>query len=311
MLNFIIDFILLFLLKLVNRKRSKILRLAGAAVTGGIVSVFLSLLPLMSHRINALHTVLWMDIVSIILKVTSLVLMLMIAFGKLKWMDLLKQVISFYLITYFVGGLMNSIYYHTNIRLYLLNMGNVLVLSNISWKYVIIVLLCLLPCVLALLWLQRLYKRGARETYDVELFMEERCVKTKGLFDTGNCLYDPVYNNPVMVVERSIIEELLSKEYLCELEKVKHYLENAKNSDETATATEQSDISKNLMLRLRFIPYRSIGKPRGLMCGLKLDKVLIHTEKEIICSEKVTAAIYDYKLSPKEEYHIILHKELL
>ncbi|MHB8128656.1 MAG: sigma-E processing peptidase SpoIIGA [Mobilitalea sp.] len=293
-LNFFIDFILLFLLKRVNRKSSNVPRLIGAAAIGAIFTVVISIFP-------------WMNVIIrfVLMNVIAAILMLRIAFGKLKKTDLFKQVIVLYLITYFVGGLLNSIYYHTNFRLYLLKVGESLTFSNISWKFVIILIMLIVPATLFFLWLLRCYQSNERETYEVELFLENRRVHTKGLIDTGNCLYDPIFKRPVMVIENSLLEELLSTEFRNDLENVKRYMEDNDFN------TGQWDIGSEHVLRLRFVPYQSIGKAQGMMLGLMLDKVLIHTGKETICNEKVTAAICDNHLSTKDDYHVILHKELL
>jgi stage II sporulation protein GA (sporulation sigma-E factor processing peptidase) len=293
-LNFFIDFILLFLLKKVNRKRSNGTRLIGAAATGAFFAVLVSIFP-------------WMHVILrfAVMNVAASVLMIYIAFGRLKITDLIKQVITLYLITYFVGGLMNSIYYNTNLRLYLLKLGNSLTWSNISWKFVIIVMILILPAVLFLLWLLRWYQSNVREIYEVELILENRSIHTKGFMDSGNCLYDPIFQRPIMVVESTLMEELLSEEFYKDFNNAKQYLEgNNLNRDHW-------EIGKDHELRFRFIPYQSIGKTQGMMLGLILDKILIRTGKETICNEKVTTAICDNKLSTKDDYRVILHKGLM
>jgi stage II sporulation protein GA (sporulation sigma-E factor processing peptidase) len=100
------------------------------------------------------------------------------------------------------------------------------------------------------------------------------------------------------------MEELLTPEDLSSIEKAKQYLGSAEYD------MANWDLDTNQILSLRFIPYRSIGKT-GILLGIKLDKVLINTGKETVCNEKVTAAICDNRLSTKENYHVILHKELL
>jgi stage II sporulation protein GA (sporulation sigma-E factor processing peptidase) len=266
----------------------------GAAATGAIFAVLVSIFP-------------WMHVILrfFVMNVAASFLMITIAFGRLKITDLMKQVITLYLITYFVGGLMNSIYYNTNLRLNLLRFGNSLTWSNISWKFVIIMVLLILPAVLLLLWLLRWYQSNVREMYEVELILENRSIHTKGFMDSGNCLYDPIFRRPIMVVESTLMEKLLSEEFYKDYENAKQYLlGNNLNKD-------QWNIGKEHELRFQFIPYQSIGKSQGMMLGLKLDKMIIHTGKETICNEKVIAAICENNLSTKDEYHVILHKGLM
>lgn len=293
-LNFIVDFILISLLKMVNRKSSSILRKIGAASIGAIMAVMVSIFP-------------WMNVLLrfLLMYVVASVLMICLAFGRLKLMDMVKQVVALYLITYFVGGLINSIYYHTNFKNYMIDLGNGLVFSDISLKFIIITFLIIIPVSIILHRFYLWYQSNAPLTYEVELIFDGQKIKTNGLMDTGNCLYDPIYKRPVMVVENSLMEELLSPENNKSLNEAKQYVEANKND------TSQWNINTELELRLRFVPYQSIGKKQGMLVGLVLDKVLIHTGKETICNERVTAAVCDNQLSTKEDYHVILHKEFL
>ncbi len=292
-LNFIFDIILLYLLKKINRKNSKILRIVLGAAVGAVSATIAGMYPFIPALLKIF-----------ILNVVGATLMIIIAFGPLKLFDLTKQFIVLNLITYFVGGLMNSVYYHTGLRLLLIAMGNGTMFSNISLGYVIAAILIIASTVLLALRLYPYFHNNAPETYEVELVMEDRSITTKGLMDTGNCLYDPIYRRPVMVLENSLMSELLSPGFCKDLEEAKHYLE-INNLD-----TTQWSVGDETLLRLRFIPYRSVGKS-GVLLGFKLDKVLIHTGKETICNEKVIVAFSDNRLSNKEEYHAILHKALL
>ena len=292
-LNFCFDLILLYLLKKVNRKNCKVLRMIAGSAIGGMIAVLISLYPWMNGILKIL-----------LMYGTGGILMIITAFGRMKLSDLLKQFIVLNLITYFVGGLMNAIYYQTNFRMYLVHFGKGILFSNLSWLYVggSIVIIALLT--LLILRLLAWYRSSAPETYEVELILDGRSICTKGLMDTGNCLYDPIYRRPVMVIENSLMEGLLTPELSKDLEAAKQYLEG--NDPDTG----KWNIGTESMMRLRFIPYRSVAK-NGMLLGIKLDKVLINTGKETICNEKVTVAFCDNRHSSKEEYHVILHKELL
>ncbi len=310
-LNFFIDFILLLLVKVVNRKRSGIIRLCLAAITGGCSAVLISLIPWVNSLTDLFPSAFMIKVLGTSVKIAVIPLMLLIAFGRLKWTDLLKQGISFCLITYFVGGLMNSIYYNTGFRLNLLDLGDSILFSDISVGFVAIAMVIVVILTIILMYLWRIYRRKEKDIYDIELTLEGRSIHTKGLFDTGNCLYDPLYHKPVIVIERSVIEELLTKEFLEEFENTKNYLSGIGMEEVMAASLDQSEDLKKLLLRLRIIPYSSIGKAQGMMFGLMLDQLVIHTGKETMYCRKITAAISENSLSSKEEYHVILHKELL
>lgn len=310
-LNFCIDFILLVLVKAVNQKRCGLLRLSCAAMIGGGAAVLISLIPWLNSMTNIFPSLILLKVFSGMVKLAAIPFMLRVAFGKMRWTDLLKQGISFFLITFVVGGLMSSIYYHTRLRFILLNLGDTIMLSNISGNFIALTMIIIVALAFGLLYLRKIYQHRKKDIYDVELIIERHSFKTKGLFDTGNCLYDPLYHRPVIVIEHSVLRELFSEEFLDEYEKTKRYLSGVTPEEEVAVSIEQSDTMKRLLKRFRIIPYSSIGKEQGMMFGLTLDQLIVNTGRETICCNKITAAVADNQLSPGEEYQVILHKELL
>lgn len=299
-LNFIIDFILLFLLKKVNRKKSKIIKLVAAAAAGSVFAVLISIYPMIPVIVRF-----------IVMNILAAFFMIRIAFGPMKLPELIKQVVVLYIITFFVGGMLNSLYYYTDVREKLIEVGNSLVFSNLSPAYILILILCLIPITYLGLWFYRWYQSEKKDLYDVELYFKENHVHAKGLMDSGNCMYDPVFKKPVMVMENSLAIDLLPGP-LCEaIKAAKQSIEGNETDKNTLSIGSTLSIESELALKLRFIPYQSIGKPKGIMLGVILDKVLIDTGKETICNERVTAAICDNHLSTKDDYHVILHKELI
>ncbi len=293
LINFFVDLILIFLVKKINRKDSSMLRIILAATTGGICAALVSVYPWMNMVIKFL-----------LMYVATSLLMIVIAFGKLKLSDILKQWIVLNLITYFVGGFMNSIYYHTNFRMILISIGDRNKFSNLSSLYIIVIICVITIFTLFVLWFLRQYRIHKPLVYDVELVLEERHIRTRGLMDTGNCLFDPTLGKPVMIMDNSLIDELMSENIKQDMRIAMSYLDG--KSDETPYLNNNDN-----MVRFSFIPYRSIGKT-GMLLAIRLDKVMIHTENESICNERVTAAICDNCLTEnKENYHVILHKELL
>lgn len=266
--------------------------MALSAAAGACSAVLISIFPWINYILKLMF-----------MYGAASLLMIFIAFGKLKFTDMLKQWIVLNLITYFIGGFINSFYYHTNLRLYLINIGNGNIFSNIPIMYVYITAGIITVIALFLLWLFRLYQLHKPLIYDVELVLKDRSIKTKGLMDTGNCLYDPIRRKPVMVMENTLMEQLITPKIKEDMELARSYMEGKIND-----MSWEQYIDK--MFRFSFIPYRSVGKC-GMLLGIRLDKVMIHTGKETICNEKVTAAICDNPLTGKEDYHVILHKELL
>ncbi|HHU71489.1 MAG TPA: sigma-E processing peptidase SpoIIGA [Clostridiales bacterium] len=309
-INFFMDLFLLYLLKIINKKNSSLIKLILASVIGGLSAALLGIFP-------------WLNVILrfLLMNIVTAVIMIRIAFGKLSFSDMLKQILVFYMITYFIGGLINSIYYYTDLKIIITNLGKGHNLSNASLKTIILSILIMLPFILLLIWFYSWYKSSSREIYDVDLKLLDRSIHIKGFMDSGNCLYDPINKKPVIVVEEETIKELISPEFYLYLEDAKSYLKGEKtdimqwdisvpSAQIMQVGMKGMDINKEGALKIKFIPYSSVGK-KGVLLGMNIDKVMIYTGKDVICNEKVIAAISDNLISPSNEYQAILHKGLM
>lgn len=298
-INFGIDLILLLLHKMIFKSSTSKSRLFLAAAAGGLTAMIAGIFPWMNVYIRFL-----------ILNVISLVIMLLIAYGRAGPAKFLRQFISLYLLTYFMGGFINSIYYHSNFRIKLIRLGN-MIGSNLTWKALAFFVAFACLTIILGLWLFRLANNKKRQTLDTELILGDMKVSTKGLVDTGNCLYDPVFGKPVIIIEKKLLMDLMPAEQYRQLLAIKKLI--ADNGQEYAACESYDNcgLTDAIPFKLRFIPYQSVGRQNGILLGLVLDKVLVRQGKDAICNERVTAAIYDDMLSTGNDYHVILHKELL
>ena len=146
---------------------------------------------------------------------------------------------------------------------------------------------------------QKTYKTGTVALYDVDLTIDKACIHTRGLVDTGNCLFDPITGKPVIVIELKLIKECITTNLYEDLRKVIK-LENG-----------SYQISNENVTKIRLIPFQSIGKKRGILPAIVLDEIDIYKESQQYNNRRVIAAVYDDTLSQKNEYQIILHKSLM
>lgn len=290
-LNFIFDFIILTLLKIVNRKKSSIKRRILAAVIGAIAAVIIGIFP-------------WLNVVIrfFIINVVAAVLMLLVAFERAKVFAFMKQLIALYLLTYVIGGLMNSIYYNTNARIHLIRIGKLIIYQEITWVFIAAMIFIIVPVTILIHRLFRLYQSNNREIFQIELTYRNKKISTTGFLDSGNCLFDPILHKPVIIMEYGVLNDLFTPELKREFDYVKDELEGKKVS------SSERNLVKAHELNVRIIPFQSVGKQQGMMLAVLLDQVFIHKDSENICNEKVTAAICDNRLSSKGDYHVILHK---
>ncbi len=121
----------------------------------------------------------------------------------------------------------------------------------------------------------QLKKSYRSETYLVTLSLGDKNVKLRALVDTGNTLKDPISSKPVHIVEEEKVSELV----------------------------KGVDIYS---LKLKIIPFHSIGKD-GVIKAIVIDKMEVE-DKEKTIYEKPIVALYQGKLSKKEDYHMLINR---
>ena len=55
---------------------------------------------------------------------------------------------------------------------------------------------------------------------DINLKINEKQIATKAMIDTGNLVKEPITNTPVVIVEESLLEGIIPKEILKNLENI-------------------------------------------------------------------------------------------
>jgi hypothetical protein len=100
----------------------------------------------------------------------------------------------------------------------------------------------------------------------------------KGFWDSGNSLRDPITGKAVVLLEKGILEKY------------------------------QIPIP---VKGFRVIPFHSVGMENGVLKGFVADELLVKDEKGYERSfQKTIVAIYEGKLSIKEDYQMILSPHL-
>ncbi len=103
------------------------------------------------------------------------------------------------------------------------------------------------------------------------------------LSDTGNLLCDPISRNPVIIAEKKYIQPLFP------------------NGMPDCESEFQSDV------RLRVIPYSSLGKQNGMLTGFIPDDITIEGRK----TKAAIIAISDNVLSPSDEYNALFNPNII
>ncbi len=132
--------------------------------------------------------------------------------------------------------------------------------------------------------------------YKINIKCSDKIVSIRALVDTGNSLVEPISNKPVIVAEYSALKDILP----CKLIEI---YENKKESNlmEIISAISEDSFRKSI----RIIPFKSVGKERGMMIGFVADSAKINDNvinKPIIgiCRFSLSKnGLYSALLSPK------------
>ncbi len=299
-INFIMDFLLLITVKKILRYASSLLRLCLGAVTGATGACLFAVTPEVNRLVRFLLAYLLLSY-----------LMIIVTFGKRFWRERVKALVLLYISTFFLGGLLNSLYSYTSFGFYLI--------KNQSYLYLLFIFVSALTAMIIFIRFLRKLKRKESEFYQTELIFNGKTVRAVGFMDTGNCLRDPYFGKPVIVTEYTVIEPLLTNSQNTMLRKLLDDFESGSSpfdglkGEELRRSNFQENVSGSIpeeFLPIRLIPFHSVGK-NGILPAFELDKIILWEEREETVREKVLAAVSREKLSVRKDYQIILHKEVM
>ncbi|MDQ0231261.1 sigma-E processing peptidase SpoIIGA [Metabacillus malikii] len=292
LLNFSFDLLLLLLTSVVLKRKVGKLRISLAALTGSsiVLMLFTPLAFIANEPIG---------------KMFISFLMVWIAFGFKRFSYFAQGLLTFYFVTFMVGGGMIGAHYLLQSDMGFLN-GVIMTNTSgfghpVSWLFVIFGF----PA----LWLFSKNRLVSLETkkikyeqlVNVMITVDDNCFTIKGLIDSGNQLYDPITRSPVM-----ILDTLKVKEHIPE-----QLLNQAIQEDVMKSLSEPSQTSHQWEHRVRIIPYRVVGREHQFLLGFKPDEVLIETNDEKIKVQKTIIGLNRTTLSSDDEYECIVHPKML
>ena len=120
------------------------------------------------------------------------------------------------------------------------------------------------------------------------------------MVDTGNMLKEPITGNSVVVIEKVALYDLMPKEILDNIESIlggdfEKIPENIKNE---------------YILRLKIIPFSSLGRQNGMLIGIKPEKLEVINEQSEEEKNNAIIGIYNRSLTKRGEYNALIGIEL-
>ncbi len=121
-------------------------------------------------------------------------------------------------------------------------------------------------------------RQRLERTVEVELTFLEKTMSVCGMIDTGNQLTEPLTGQPVSIVEEAAVRKLLEDGW---------------------------EAQRGFYL----IPYHSIGKDKGWMKGVLIDRMSVGKGERRAVISKPVLALYNGTISAGGQYQMILHPQ--
>jgi stage II sporulation protein GA (sporulation sigma-E factor processing peptidase) len=220
--------------------------------------------------------------------------MLYISFTPKDLKEMIKMLIYFYLTSFVFGGAALGVIYMVNSGK--ISIQNGMIIGKYTLKTIIVgAMVAFIIVILAFKMVKSKFSKNDLFC-NIAIKINEKEIKTKAMVDTGNLLKEPITNVPVVVVEHTLLYDLVPKEIL-------DNIENILGGD---LEKIPENIKNEYMSKLKVIPFTSLGKQNGMLLGLKADGLEVETANDVKNVDKVIIGMYNKKLSKKEEYSALL-----
>ena len=256
--NFLMDFFVLFLTRIIIRNNRSIIRISPAAAMGAMYAVIILIM-------NAQGLIMML--------VTYLVmaeLMLIIAFGRTDVRNRIKRLCVLYGVTFLVSGLVNAAYYGTNLGKNLVQLANTDAFGNISVGMVLCIMLIVGASAPTISCRLRKNIKISRNIYQVLLEIGTEKISVRALCDTGNSLVEPITKKPVSVIEENSLKSL-NRENM-------HYLMVPYNSVGKQHGLMCAFVADSLTVNGRGIEKAIIGIHEGKLSQNKKYEMILHPD---------------------------------
>ncbi len=258
---------------------------------------------LVSSSIGAVYAILaYMGIfplyANIVVKIILSLCMVYIAFNPKNIKAIIKELIVFYLVSFALGGCAFAL-------LYIVRPQDIFMKDGVyigTYPLKIALLGGIVGFIITYVAFKVVKTRMNKNEliYEIVLKINEKELTTKVMLDTGNMLKDPISNNPVVLIEKKILYDILPKELL----------ENTKNML-GGDFKNNEDLENEYRTRLRIIPFTSVGKQNGMMLGIKVDEIKIITDIDEIINTNAIVCVYEKEFSKRGKYFGLMGMDLL
>lgn len=231
------------------------------------------------------------------------ILIVLLTFGYKSFQQTVKQLITFYAVSFIAGGSILSIHYlldysvETSLKKFLLYVDNI---QHDEISLVVILLGFPISLYVAKIWSDRLIldriQRG--QMYKITLEFNDSRFQTTGFLDSGNQLVDPITNRPVIVCDSMFMKQFFS-------------IDDWENVRRAIATDDVERIPFHLRHLFLIIPFKTIAGENHYLFAIKPDKLTIQTETSKIVVQKVLVGIQISPMTNDGSYHCLLHPHLV
>lgn len=194
--NFLMDFFVLLLTRMLLQNQKSLLRLNPAA---GVGALYATVVLVGNFNGIGIRLVTYLAVAEIMLR---------ISFGKANLRESVRRFCILYGVTFASNGMINGIYYGTRRGKNLIELANQEPFGSVSLLMILCIMIPVGTVVPVLFCRIRADIRLSRKIYDVTLGIEGKTIHVRALCDTGNSLVEPVTKKPVSVIEKDCLKSV-------------------------------------------------------------------------------------------------------
>lgn len=283
--NLIMNYIILYATGLISKSKISHLRIFFASAIGAIYAIteYISKLNIYSNML---------------VKIILSIVIVFVAFYPQNVKKLCKQLVLFYLTTFTFGGVATYL-------IYVLKPQNI-VIKNGMYVGTYVLKVIFIGAIVGTIILIIAFKFAKNKITKKDMICKVK-IKLNGkevlldtMVDTGNMLKEPLTGNPVVVVEKTSLYDLMPKEIL--------------NNTESILGGDfekiPEDIKDEYISRLKIIPFSSLGKQNGMLIGIKPEKLEVINEQSEEEKDNAIIGIYNKSLTKRGEYNALIGIDL-
>lgn len=278
--------IILYATAIILKIKPKTIRIIISSVIGSIYAIITYITEIQIYT-------------SVILKAILAIIMVYVAFNPQNIKKMWKQMAIFYLTSFVFGGV-------TLYLIYYIKPQEILIKNGIYvGEYILKVIM--LGAIVAFVIIKislRIIKTkiNPKDMFcKIKIKLDKNIIETKAMIDTGNLAKEPITNTPVIIVESTLLENILPNQILNNLEKIL--------SGDLSQISEE--MQEKYISKLRCIPFSSLGKQNGMLLGIRADEIQVETEDDKKISDNVIIGIYDKSLTKRGEYRALIGMDFI